>query len=317
MLSFTGSEVQKLVQIGSLIISTEENSNHMEKAYHAHPELRGMYTCLHWIRGAFAITECADEEVRAVNIVRALPECPGPRVELFEYFKQNVSGEYLTYTHFIGGPCPQEDYVPTILVRVPRNILQKFNLENTPHKRLTASADGEFDVLSGSYRPMIKEINRVALELKMTLPVHIFWGEAVWTRTQFLGEIARGDWGLCGMNSLDAFPKEDAFGSVWTQLWKDQRPIVTPQNEMKDYHDRERRKTEESLDRSLRRQAQQRQRADAEAREMSVVEEEMALSGLMMEEESSDDDSSFEEDLGEEIQILDETIETQEDETSV
>lgn len=234
MLSFTGQEVQKLVKIGSLIVSTEENSNHMEKAFHAHPDLGGMSSCLHWIRGAFAITGCADEEVRAVNIVRAMSACPGPRVQLFEYFRDGISGEYLKYKHFIGGPCPQEGYIPTIITRVPRSVLPLFNFQCN-YKILTAATDDQFDVLSGAFleedreKSMIKEINRVSLELKMTLPVHVFWGEAVWTRTQFFGEVARGDWGLCGTNSEDAFPKEeDQFGSVWFQLWKDQRPIVTP-----------------------------------------------------------------------------------------
>ena len=27
--------------------------------------------------------------------------------------------------------------------------------------------------------------------------VHVFWGDARWSRTQLLGEIARGHWGLC------------------------------------------------------------------------------------------------------------------------
>jgi len=321
MLSFTGSEVQKLVQIGSLITSTEENSNHMEKAYHAHPELRGMTSCLHWIRGTFAITECADEEVRAVNIVRALPECPGPRLELFEYFKQNVPGNYVKYTHFIGGPCPQDDYVPTLLVCVPRNILQNFNLGHIDHQRLTSANAENFDVLSGPFRDMIKEVDRVSTELKMMMPVHVFWGEAVWTRTQFLGEIARGDWGLCGMNYQDAFPVNDEFSTVWAQLWKDQRPIVTPQNEMKDYHDRERRKTEESLDRSLRRQAEraeQRQAADADAREMSIVEEEMFSEQFNMLSDSSEDNDTFEEEGFEDIEDAEgEVIEPSDNQTSV
>jgi len=310
MLSFTGEEVQKLVQIGSLIISTEENSQHMEKAYHAHPNHRGMNSCLHWIRGVFAITECAEEEVRAVNIVRNLEECPRARVCLFEAFKQNVSGKYLKYVHFIGGPCPQERYDPTCLVRVPRNMLAQFNFQ-CDHHILTTKAAGDIDVLSGPFTHMISEIDRVSKESEMVLPVHVFWGEAVWTRTQFLGEVARGDWGLCGMNSLDAFPGEEHFKTVWAQLWKDQRPIVTPKNDMKDHYDRERQKNEEVFDRSLRRQQEQRQRADEVAREMSVAEEELASM-----EETDGEDSSFEEEIEEEENI-NAPFEIQDEETSV
>lgn len=82
---------------------------------------------------------------------------------------------------------------------------------------------------------------------------------------------------------------------------------------MKDYHDRERAKTEESLDRALRRQAeQQTQRADEVAREMSVVEEEMSYNShvLLMEEseeESSEEDLTFDESAGDDEPANDET----------
>ena len=36
------------------------------------------------------------------------------------------------------------------------------------------------------------------------VPVHLYWGTATWSRTQLLGEIARGNWGMCRAASVDA-----------------------------------------------------------------------------------------------------------------
>lgn len=33
--------------------------------------------------------------------------------------------------------------------------------------------------------------------------LRIFWGEARWQRTQLLGELAKGDWGLCQSTAED------------------------------------------------------------------------------------------------------------------
>jgi hypothetical protein len=50
----------------------------------------------------------------------------------------------------------------------------------------------------------IKTVNLEGLE-GSTGRVHLFWGCAQWTRTQLLGEIAKGNWGLCKANVSDVF----------------------------------------------------------------------------------------------------------------
>ncbi|CAL1163221.1 unnamed protein product [Cladocopium goreaui] len=59
--------------------------------------------------------------------------------------------------------------------------------------------------------------------------LRIFWGEARWQRTQLLGELARGDWGLCQAMEED-FLRCDK--NVWQRLLNLQRPVYAPQNEM-------------------------------------------------------------------------------------
>ena len=60
-------------------------------------------------------------------------------------------------------------------------------------------------------------------------PLKVFWGEARWQRTQLLGELARGDWGLCHAKPGDL---REPAQALWPQLIRDQRPIVAPQSEM-------------------------------------------------------------------------------------
>ena len=58
-------------------------------------------------------------------------------------------------------------------------------------------------------------------------PLKVFWGEARWQRTQLLGELARGDWGLCRAKAGDLLQS-----GLWPQLIQDQRPVVAPRSEM-------------------------------------------------------------------------------------
>jgi len=54
-----------------------------------------------------------------------------------------------------------------------------------------------------------------------------FWGDARWTRTQLLGEIARGSWGLCRANTGDlAAPVEARWAGTHGRL------AIAPKNAM-------------------------------------------------------------------------------------
>ncbi|CAK0882607.1 unnamed protein product, partial [Prorocentrum cordatum] len=61
-------------------------------------------------------------------------------------------------------------------------------------------------------------------------PLMVFWGEARWHRTQLLGELARGDWGLCR-----AAPADLGLGSheAWRRVAQEERrPVYAPRSEM-------------------------------------------------------------------------------------
>jgi len=49
----------------------------------------------------------------------------------------------------------------------------------------------------------------------------VFWGEAMWSRTQLLGEIVQHDWGLCSGNALDL--EDLPGGRLWQRLCHEQK----------------------------------------------------------------------------------------------
>merc|ERR550525_372126 len=59
--------------------------------------------------------------------------------------------------------------------------------------------------------------------------VFAFWGDARWSRTQLLGEIARGHWGLCKASTSELTAP---VGDRWKGL--DGRMVFAPQTAMTD-----------------------------------------------------------------------------------
>ena len=59
--------------------------------------------------------------------------------------------------------------------------------------------------------------------------VLVFWGDARWSRTQLLGELAKGDWGLgrAGVRQLTVEP-----ASCWTDIYSTGRLAFAPVSEM-------------------------------------------------------------------------------------
>jgi len=60
-------------------------------------------------------------------------------------------------------------------------------------------------------------------------PLLVFWGEARWQRTQLLGELARGDWGLCQASSEDMLRQDELWNRIAVE---ERRPVHAPPSEM-------------------------------------------------------------------------------------
>merc|ERR1719173_258331 len=68
--------------------------------------------------------------------------------------------------------------------------------------------------------------------------VYACCGDGTWTRTQLIGEIARGSWGMAPYKTNDVFkvpnkPEPPAPGEIYKKLHNENRPIVLEENEMR------------------------------------------------------------------------------------
>ena len=71
------------------------------------------------------------------------------------------------------------------------------------------------------------------VRVRATGVVHCVWGDAQWSRTQLLGEIARGHWGLCRAAVTDL--PHDGGAARAARRWRpdvDGRLVFAPVTEM-------------------------------------------------------------------------------------
>eukprot|EP00747_Dinoflagellata_sp_TGD_P020322 gnl/TRDRNA2_/TRDRNA2_127738_c2_seq1.p1 gnl/TRDRNA2_/TRDRNA2_127738_c2~~gnl/TRDRNA2_/TRDRNA2_127738_c2_seq1.p1 ORF type:complete len:206 (+),score=29.11 gnl/TRDRNA2_/TRDRNA2_127738_c2_seq1:56-673(+) len=62
--------------------------------------------------------------------------------------------------------------------------------------------------------------------------VLVFWGEALWSRTQLFGELAKGDWGICRGRATDLI--DMASSALWHEIIGEPRRnlVYAPPNQM-------------------------------------------------------------------------------------
>ena len=101
--------------------------------------------------------------------------------------------------------------------------------------------------------------------------VMVFWGDARWSRTQLLGEIARGHWGMCKANVKDVLSAaEDRMQGLKERL------VFAPETEY----------TEESM-RGAQREMEALQRGAAEVEQSVRTGEAEEEDGLLMEDDAT------------------------------
>jgi len=188
----------------------------------------------HFREAVYVITEIrpdgansGSDAVLGVNLSRTLdtPDvsmlegAPDDR-ELRAYERRGVEVRWMN-----GGPCKPR--VVTALVRV-RHLPRSRRME-------ACSQDGVFELVSGDdgvlygFLPAILAL--AADEAGLSIPsdsagdvkttVLAWAGFAQWSRTQLLGEIARGSWGFCYARAVDLDSAIDAVGPrASTSLWQ-------------------------------------------------------------------------------------------------
>ena len=132
--------------------------------------------------------------------------------------------------HYIGGPCLTFHPTGLTLLRhlEPHDVQDLDGLSFGP-----ALPDGVRWV-SGDLSDVCAAARVEAAAAATTAAeVKVFWGDARWSRAQLLGEIARGNWGVCHAGADDVAAAEGASGRAqWRALVEGERLALAPRTEM-------------------------------------------------------------------------------------
>ena len=248
MLEFTGDEIANMINAGYYIVSGEKSSKHNREILEKYRENRELTDNItHWTNAVFLITSIIkadssnrmNDGVHGVSITRKVILENHTRLFLiwqnFANYYNNISN--LTINHFIGGPC--EPNTPFGLIRIKKNSISINELnrvrvsivDNLTEKEeniqfIFGTANIIFEIVRQAYPVLILTDNKVH--------INIFWGLAGWGRTQLLGEIARGGWGLMRARHEEILPWKNG---VWKEVTEKKLPIFAGENDFSEsYH---------------------------------------------------------------------------------
>lgn len=240
MAGFSGPEVVALVREGCLIV-TEPNHNRelasLIMMNHLNPMVRDM---LYWLDGVYLVTrqiphleeDEEDEEdqgsIWAVGMQRdvALEDFEGEARVLADSCEARLrEAGNVEISHHIGGPVESDlMYGVTFLLAATTTDATGFGL--------TVVRDcGDQGVIVAGEVTNLSTALKDDVILDQSRPVLVFWGTGRWGKTQLLGEIARGSWGVTTAGFSDVFRKPDEE-SLYSGLIESGRLVFAPKNEM-------------------------------------------------------------------------------------
>eukprot|EP01062_Namystynia_karyoxenos_P026276 TRINITY_DN20464_c0_g1_i1.p1 TRINITY_DN20464_c0_g1~~TRINITY_DN20464_c0_g1_i1.p1 ORF type:complete len:1032 (+),score=333.23 TRINITY_DN20464_c0_g1_i1:132-3227(+) len=235
MLSFSGAELAALLNVGCLIVTEKRTSQHMEHVLRHNAHIPQVLSVAHWVKGVYLITEidstsASDDSdlIVAVNLNGRSAPHVGPH-----------GSHGCSYVCQVGGPCYQQ------MARVAAAVLS-----NTPHTELPPPSEcGSARVWQGGMQGGLWAVGKVDAVAECAArdsaraaaagapaerpTVRVWAGDARWSRTQLLGELARGGWGMCRAEAADLIPKP----TLWEDLINGDRLIYAPKNEMSEEFD--------------------------------------------------------------------------------
>eukprot|EP00039_Didymoeca_costata_P018442 m.333469 g.333469 ORF g.333469 m.333469 type:complete len:516 (+) comp17149_c0_seq1:199-1746(+) len=147
-------------------------------------------------------------------------------------------------THAIGGPC--ETYSAnsvSVLTNTSPHELSDANVKvGLQHGGLCCTGDLD-DVLAVARSDASRRAADNGNHATPEPVVATYWGDARWSRTQLLGELARGSWGVCRaeLNDILQSQTDRTTGelSLWKNLIDSDRLIYAPKSEMMEVYEEE------------------------------------------------------------------------------
>ena len=226
MLQFTGKDIANMIKRGNYIVSSQKSSKYNTKLISENKSNTELVENIkHWTKSVLLITHCLEygneESIHAVNITRDITLSDYPTL----YFNWQILKKYfdLHRIHpefYIGGPCESNKCFG--LLRFNHNCKNLLNFSEIDYSLFE---NGEEIILFSKIEIIIYLLNHYPNSFIYNnigkIDVKIIWGIAGWSKTQLLGEIAKGSWGICRSYINEIMDKTP----LWEKLIKSSRPI--------------------------------------------------------------------------------------------
>ena len=196
MLQFTGKEIADTIFQGSYLVSSIKSSEFNIKLLEKHKNDNDLCQNLkHWTKAVFLVTNIQtntiDTNIIGVSLTNVL-ELKNHSQFYFSWLNisrnpyiQNIQKKN-DIPHYVGGPC--DSNTPYVLLEIPDS---KFNINDITNSNISLIKKNQSFVL------IFGLLNGVKISLLESCSImKVFWGIAGWSKTQLLGEIAKGGWGV-------------------------------------------------------------------------------------------------------------------------
>jgi len=245
----TGEQIVQRVREGYLIVRTVESSEQSRAILltNGHiPHIRKNLTP--WIGGVYLITGIStggasrgDDLICAVNLARERSVVP-PNDE--RYARSVVRKKKVVIKHMDSGPCDGLHSVGCLKCTTRQRVEEWKDLRIMDDMPGGLSIAGPLKkVVDISHEDWLREDEKRKLKKDSPGPeptprlVYACWGDGTWSRTQLIGEIARGGWGMAVFKSTDAFkvkghPDPPGARGLFMKIHRENRPIAPGENEM-------------------------------------------------------------------------------------
>jgi putative AlgH/UPF0301 family transcriptional regulator len=250
MQSFTGEELASLLQTGCFIVATKESSRDMAQMLRTNGHIRQVRSMVHWIESVYIVYQVdndgasdGEDGINAVNVTRQVNPSTFPALVqgIIKPGAFNDEANVLMYKHYIGGPCmPFFPSVAMVSIQAHHADEIKANDNVFIVGNMWVASTDHFEVAKIAKTDCERRVGESAGSAAPAAVVHVFWGVARWSRTQLLGELARGSWGMCRAEKQDLFSNADEGNSGWKEMIDSNRLIYANENEMTEEYARRR-----------------------------------------------------------------------------
>lgn len=234
MLEFTGTEIANMLEKGFYIISSKNSSECNEKQVKMLTNPTHINNIKHWIKSVYLITEIVPSDssdgVHGVNLTRNINISEHSEL----YFNWLIYERYISNSrdldieHYIGGPCSEHE--PYFITMIYSNMDNVCDLKSIGVSKVITI--GNKTVIFGHMRAIIhilhQHYNMIIHNDSDKIFLNVVWGMAGWSRTQLLGEIAKGNWGMAKGYIQEIFPRRN---QLWNILQGSSRAIYCGEND--------------------------------------------------------------------------------------